>query len=1394
MEGDEKENGEFSVEDTEKVYSLIELAEKTFGSYHVAALLCKMDYTLWLRAGDAAMNIANLHSRCLSLPPIIKQDPNMRDEDNSDKKRFSRPEEYIQHHQAEKMRWLEEAKDDYLAADNIHPPGITVPCKLSNAHIHLGNISEALTILTDLKKKSLKYKHKKCDSDNNEEKVKPRSELEKSYAAWLLYADLMLRIGYECSKWNKGDQTNNNYMFRRWLRKYSSTFDWRERRLQALCLALEAATGTKCCEGLVDWMHDRADDKDDTYEMIDEQPEKAKGDSTGNNEMDVDNKADYHVTQVDDSMNDNKIAHRDRLALNELDQKFQKERQELVSQFRHELELFDKCTSDSNLVEDVEAEKDRDNKRKQMLENHKIAILNLSGQHQLEKNAHLSAHREEHENQKMQLIQPLPLSASCATVCDIASQLIKLCLGMELYIAGKLVAEAVSLYFKERAVRSEKRFLVLKDFGQRQIAASSNILQLTKETYDDLHEESSNALEDDDSIAYLSDDDEFQSEEGENILQSMKHGQLPSELQVLYSLCLIGIGGNEFLAAKLFGAITSLDEREDDSSQSNYNNRGTSEEISFQIFRHAMVNNLSKPAAFAFVTDLLLKMKKEQEWAHHLLPIFECYFKRIEDSEEVTILQINPSSLSLCMSTKRSFHVKTLLAILRMKLYKAQKKIEGVETYTESLSKAVDITMSIIDTIYQYRLTLLLEINKRKINDESIEALKILSQSMAIICKYLNRYKESDQAKLVNLLTKLRTAACWICQSTIPNHDDIYSSSIENVTESWRYFPISSEWQTDEHMSLSKRSYNLCVSCSVSAFSGWEKSEFDLNLLRRNQGPSFFGVNVKGVQVSGYLHKNVEVELASQWKLLEKLLPTLATIDFSNAINDVKQADWYVKAVENLESKFENVPISSFGEEHALNILVTYSRVCLLVALLEKDELRRQCLIKNAMSVVIPLSQFCLDQSLWDSNIGTSATRNDSISEWEHFAQTSDATVAPKPCRQKGTSAKKYSISKPQSKSKDTYPQKYKSTSPLTKLIKISVEILLKEWNGKDNFSDSDDDENDARLNVWSQTVSGPAKLAMKRVDFTLRKLRQSVTIHALQKASLQVAAALLDLIIKKECQNPFLCLHQAAVFASQGSKGGNNDEEFKRPLPEENECTPVEALMVLGRADCLRAIHFTDEAIYICSYVAKVCRLHRDKTKSEFPWTPKWRVIGILMYTVSMAIDATICSFMEGENRANWVNEVKAEISRARTDAIGLQKAFSRTSSKAKGFSKGAAISTKDNLQNKEDLDDNYEEEVEEFVEDVYVDEEELQDGEYNEDEDYDDDDDNISLNDAENENNDLSEEGLNNDDGYVNQYMDVPLEIPGVDVAVPFDQGNETSSFDGTDVNLENVTCIPV
>ena len=267
-----------------------------------------------------------------------------------------------------------------------------------------------------------------------------------------------------------------------------------------------------------------------------------------------------------------------------------------------------------------------------------------------------------------------------------------------------------------------------------------------------------------------------------------------------------------------------------------------------------------------------------------------------------------------------------------------------------------------------------------------------------------------------------------------------------------------------------------------------------------------------------------------------------------------------------------------------------------------------------------------------------------------------------------------------------------KKSSPLTKLVKVPASVLLKVWTGKAPSEEYEkEDESGLELNKWTDDCSGPAKHAMKELDYSLTLFDQCGTIRALQQANLKVAECLLDVACQKECQNPFLCLHQAAVFASQGSKGGDNDDKFKKELPKRKEdCTVNQALSILGRADCLRAIHFTTEAMYLCSFVASVCRLHRDKKEREHCLTPKWIVVGIQMYLVSVAINGSLHSLMDEEEAKyaimnGWDKATRKEIERARSDAkVVLQQA--RISP---GFS-SVQLSRKNSMKNKWRDDDN--------------------------------------------------------------------------------------------------------
>jgi hypothetical protein len=215
-----------------------------------------------------------------------------------------------------------------------------------------------------------------------------------------------------------------------------------------------------------------------------------------------------------------------------------------------------------------------------------------------------------------------------------------------------------------------------------------------------------------------------------------------------------------------------------------------------------------------------------------------------------------------------------------------------------------------------------------------------------------------------------------------------------------------------------------------------------------------------------------------------------------------------------------------------------------------------------------------------------------------------------------------------------------------TNIVRVPTSVLHKLWT-------TDGVQRDRR------DVIKDALSSMTTVDNAMKNLRKSRTLNSLERACIDVAVALIGLTAYEDCENPFVCLQQAAMYAGLGSKRGNNDEAFKRFLPLKNKCTPLEALNILGRSDCLRAIHFLLEAQYLCNWVASVCHSHRDHLQENLPWNSRWSAIGIMTYTVATIIKET----SEALNQDNsgfgalreWDDIADEEIRCGKSDALNL-------------------------------------------------------------------------------------------------------------------------------------------
>ena len=414
----------------------LELARKTYGSFHIASLLCKRDFVLWERSGDQAMKIANIYDDLIMMhrdeEPVI--DPVNCDGDKGTDQGFN-PSDGPAQWRSDRKIWYDHAFSAFESADKLRPPGVDVPCKLAEVQMRLGNYIQALSILTDLRNKA-----------NGKSS---RSSMEESPSSWLLYADLMLKIGFECKKFNDGEGfalvKNSKNTFKRWLRKYSKSFDWRERRLQALCLAMEAAAGSDSCDELSEWMRKRAEKYLEKNEKED---------------ADIDKTATQGLDDEDDETEIVDENNGDDCALSTTNTRevssYEHMREELVNKNKLELLKFDATTNEMNLEENSSEYRDRIASREELLETHRSKIKEMALEHALGDSSNADGSGLDASGDEIPS-HALPMQSSCASVYEVCRLLLRQCLHLGLYDGGVIVVRSSLKYLKERALRYETK-------------------------------------------------------------------------------------------------------------------------------------------------------------------------------------------------------------------------------------------------------------------------------------------------------------------------------------------------------------------------------------------------------------------------------------------------------------------------------------------------------------------------------------------------------------------------------------------------------------------------------------------------------------------------------------------------------------------------------------------------------------------------------------------------------------------------------------------------------------------------------------------------------------------------------------------------------------------------
>ena len=680
-QGGDEENTNTNVaqKQLKRLQKRLELAQKAYGSYHVASLLCKRDHVLWERSGDAAIRVSRLYTdiidqysgddgaaqSALATAGAGTSSNNAKTNPNDNPKKW----------RSDHKLWLEHALSAYQSSDNLRPPGVDIPCKLAQVHLSLGQYIDALTILTDLRTRS---SGSTAAATSSERKL-GRSEMEGSYPCWLLYSDVMMKIGFECHEWNAGTSTNQNYMFKRWLRKNSKEFDWKERRLQALCLALEAAAGSKSCSRLVKWMEERAK----KFHLDQDKKEKENDANVG--ETDSSDKSKKKVV-ADEVENGSKETNAKKDEQASRPTTYAEEREKLLHLNKVELANFDRLTNAMNLVAGSHIFKNRMAARAAVIEKHRSAFKELAMQK-------FAPGKEQEQNEQPSDDESasgaLPLQASCATIYDIASLLLRQCMQLRLFDVGLLVVQSVVSYSKERALRYERRLERDKEYEMLQNQGDG--LVQTGFKYDKINFGSDDSDEEDFST-YISDDEDLKQSD---VFQEMKDGKLPVDIKAMQAICMLGAGGQDFVALN-YVEQAILSNELDSFDNGTIVNQGTGiDDPRWKSFSHTVDAPINNPFLLASISDLVTQKRMPRPLLHRVLGIFRRYLK-LDSNEGLD------QALSSLKALDKAHTLKILLAALKLLVDCARMDIAKLDQ--PGKNEVVTFEKAVTDSIFALKI------------------------------------------------------------------------------------------------------------------------------------------------------------------------------------------------------------------------------------------------------------------------------------------------------------------------------------------------------------------------------------------------------------------------------------------------------------------------------------------------------------------------------------------------------------------------------------------------------------------------------------------------------------------------------------------------------------------
>lgn len=226
----------------------------------------------------------------------------------------------------------------------------------------------------------------------------------------------------------------------------------------------------------------------------------------------------------------------------------------------------------------------------------------------------------------------------------------------------------------------------------------------------------------------------------------------------------------------------------------------------------------------------------------------------------------------------------------------------------------------------------------------------MLSSIFAALQPWLQVDNPTRLLDIHNAVESLNSILLVVLGQVMPMPSITISTDDETLQflQQWTTVPVTSDWQTEEEREISIRAYNLVVACCVTNFSGYERDEFHLNLLKRKPGgTSYFGISMHEGRVSGSINEDVAMKVRKLWTMLRRHAPFAASLDLSTALELAKESEWFDTSGPDQNS------VARYAENSALMLLLDYCDICVSLAATanHKDEKP----FRLALSTVLPL-------------------------------------------------------------------------------------------------------------------------------------------------------------------------------------------------------------------------------------------------------------------------------------------------------------------------------------------------------------------------------------------------------------------------------------------------------